>query len=161
MDFLKQMDIDRLNVAYFLDEEKAKKILDFSPDFKNSKYDFAQLDETSPLSSKLKDIEVKECSFLPPLTYWKNGGIELLFKFDSKLTQKRELTAEEIDKKINSEYIENNGLYRYSRKENDNDIVLVTKDELRKLINEQFAVITFYYDAKIKVDSSKVRCVTK
>lgn len=117
--------------------------------------------KTSPLSSKLKDIEVKECSFLPPLTYWKNGGIELLFKFDSKLTQKRELTAEEIDKKINSEYIENNGLYRYSRKENDNDIVLVTKDELRKLINEQFAVITFYYDAKIKVDSSKVRCVTK
>ena len=69
------MDIDRLNVAYFLDEEKAKKILGFSPDFKNSKYDFAQLDEMSQLSSKLKDIRVKACSFLPPLTYWRNAGL--------------------------------------------------------------------------------------
>lgn len=157
--FLKKLGLCRDDLKYSLDDEDAQSIVKFKPDFKNSKYDYFSLKEDDPNVLDLKRIKSFDCSFLPRLTYWKREGIKLSLKFDPEKTSIRSLTPNEIENIIRNEYTENNGLYHYRRYINDKRVVLVSKDELRKIIGQQYVVLSYSFGFKFEIHSELICCV--
>ena len=138
-----------------IDDEIAKEITEFKPEFTSSVYllNSYSFDKRNKYSSQIELLNVMGVRGLYPGVYGKKEAIRFNAIVDKKLTTIRALSNEELEKIIENEYKPfDNGLYRYSEIENDKKRdFYVTKTQLIDYLRKSIFFVCIVFKSSIRI----------
>lgn len=140
---------------YKLTGSQIEKITRFQPDLYSSLIGliYNSIDEINTI---VDNVTLSRSKMLPFNLFFKDGAIKVNVEYDEEQTNVRTLSDEEIDYIIDNEYQLINGLYRFSEYSNDTTrSILVTRDELKGILNDKLMYAFIVFKAKIVIDKEK------
>ena len=103
----------------------------------------------------LNDIK-HSALWLPNYCFWKAGALKFNLVCNDKETIVRPLTRDEINRKIDEEYSQVDGLYKYSKYQNDNRSIFISREELTDILSKQYFYACIVFNYKIKIDKDLI-----
>ena len=148
-----------------INDEIAKEIHDFKPDFTSSAYLLKSyvFNKTNKEINQIQFTDVEDVQGLYPGIYGKKGGIRFNAVINENLTIIRTLSNDELEKIVEIEYKPfDNGLYRHSEFANDKKRdFYVTKSQLIEYLSKTFFYVCIVFKSSIHVDKTLVKTFFK
>lgn len=147
------------------DEEKVitddivREIIDLNPRYSSYNYSFdSYIMNNNEYTEQFSSLNIKNIPALYPGLFLKENAIRFNTIVDEDLTFIRQLNNEELEKIIIDEYKPfDNGLYRYSKFDNDSKHdFYVTKEELMEYLKETIFYVSIVFKSAINIDDSKI-----
>ena len=148
------------------DEEKVitddtvRKIIDLNPRYSSYNYSFDLyiMSNNNEYTKQFSSLNIKNIPALYPGLFLKDNAIRFNTIVDEDLTFIRQLKNDELEKIIIDEYKPfDNGLYRYSKFDNDRKHdFYVTKEELMGYLKETIFYVSIVFKSAIDIDDSKI-----
>ncbi len=137
------------------DVDTLKKIVSFKPTARYAYiYDSRANGEKLKLIEKINEIPFGEKLWLPHDLFIRNKAISVNFEYLESESFVRKLTLDEINIIADRDYKLVNGLYKYVEGANGDRSILLSREELLKLVSDKFfyAGIVFKYKAMYKIE---------
>lgn len=148
-----------------IDDEIAKEITGFKPEFTSSVYllNSYSFDKRNKYSSQIESLGVTGVRGLCPGIYGKKKAIRFNAIVDKKLTTIRTLSNDELENIIENEYKPfDNGLYRYSEIENDKKRdFYVTKTQLIDYLSKSIFFVCIVFKSSICINKHLIKSFFK
>lgn len=144
-----------------IDDQIAKKITEFKPEFVSSMYllNSYSFDKRNKYSIQIESLGMLGVRGLYPGIYGKREAIRFNAIVDKELTTIRALSNEELEKIIENEYKPfDNGLYRYSEIENDKKRdFYVTKTQLINYLRKSIFFVCIIFKSSIRINKHLIK----
>lgn len=98
---------------------------------------------------------------LPNSCYWKENALKINLVCNEEKTIVRSLTRDEINRKIDEEYSQVDGLYKYSKYQCDNRSIFVSREELIDILSKQYFYACIVFNYKIEIDNKSIISIYK
>lgn len=148
------------------DEEKVitddivREIINLNPKYSSYNYSFDSyiMSNNNEYTNQFSLLNIKKIPALYPGLFLKDNAIRFNTIVDEDLTFIRQLKNDELEKIIIDEYKPfDNGLYRYSKFDNDSKHdFYVTKEELMEYLKETIFYVSIVFKSAIDIDDSKI-----
>lgn len=137
------------------DVDTLEKVVRFEPTARYAYvYGFNAADEKHKLIEEINKIPIGEKLWLPHDLFIRNKAITANFEYLESESFVRKLTLDEINIIVDRDYKLVNGLYKYVEGANGDKSILLSREELIKIVSDQFfyACIVFKYKTIYKTD---------
>ena len=136
---------------YKYSKEDVDKIIELRPSYSGqiSHLAYSCNEEQSKI---IKEMQIEKLFYLPNNSFVKEGAVKINIEYKIDETVPRFLSEKELEEIIDKEYVQTNGLYRFSNYKTYEGSFLVTKDHLKELLRERiiFGPIVFKMKAITK-----------
>lgn len=137
------------------DVDILKQIVSFKPTARYAYiYDFSATGEKLKLIEEINKIPLGEKLWVPHDLFIRNKAIAVNFEYVESESFVRKLTLDEINVIADRDYKLVNGLYKYVEGANGDKSILLSREELLKIVSDKFfyACIVFKYKAVYKAE---------
>jgi hypothetical protein len=137
------------------DVDTLKQIVSFKPTARYAYiYDFNASDEKHKLIEEINKIPLGEKLWLPHDLFIRNKAIVVNFEYLENESFVRKLTLDEINIIVDRDYKLVNGLYKYIEGANGDKSILLSREELLKIVSDKFfyACIVYKYKSIFKTE---------
>ena len=106
-------------------------------------------------------MKIEKLFYLPSNTFIKKGGVLVNIEYSKDKTIPRMPTNDELEKIIDNEYTETNGLYRFSNYKTYIGSFLVTRDHLKELLSKRIILMPIVFKIKVVVNNKLIKYFKK
>lgn len=139
-----------------------KTILDKKYDYRNGReYIFHDLGISNEKLNEIRKIKEYNGTWVPNCSFWKKGAIQLNLVCYEKETQVRRLSRDEINKIIDRDYSQVDGLYKYSDSTSDNRSIFISREELYEFIYKKYFYAVIVFSFRFFVDFNNMISIFK
>ena len=145
---------------YRFSKEDINKIIKFKPDYSGqSSHLFYSCDDKQ--REIVRNMKIEKLFYLPSNTFIKKGGVLVNIEYSKDKTIPRMPTNDELEKIIDNEYTETNGLYRFSNYKTYIGSFLVTRDHLKELLSKRIILMPIVFKIKVVVNNKLIKYFKK
>lgn len=136
-------------------KEELQAILNFKPTSRHAYiYSIGDIDESKrQMMNEINKIPTTEKLWIPHDLFLRGAAIAINFEYCEKESFVRKLTSDEINVIVDRDYKIVNGLYKYEEGANGDRSVLLSREEIIRIVTDKFfyASIVFKYKATFKL----------
>ena len=104
----------------------------------------------------ISEMNIEKLFYLPNNSFAKKGAIKINIEYGSDETKPRFLFDRELEEIIDREYVQTNGLYRFSNYKTYQGSFLVTRDHLKKLLKERIVFVPIVFKMKVITNKKEI-----